>query len=256
MAEFFDEERLGDRVLRMTLNRPPANALTVEFLGALDGRLRDLAHEGNVRALLITGAGRALSAGLDLKQAPGFTRAQQTAMVDGLNRVFANLYAFPKPVITAVNGPAIAGGLFFVLAADYRIAAPGALFGLTEVRIGARFPVSPLEIARAELAPAAARRILLGGRNVEAQNALATGLIDEIAAPDGLLARSEAVAHDYAAIPPKAFAGVKAQLRAPALATMNAAIANKTDPTRDGWYTDETPDAMRALFETARSTRR
>ena len=76
-----------------------------------------------------------LSGGFDLKAAQGFTSAEEMDIVDHLNADFATMYAFPKPLITAANGAAIAGGLFFVLTADYTVAIPQAKFGLAEVRV-------------------------------------------------------------------------------------------------------------------------
>lgn len=251
VPKFLREELLGDNVLKIELDRPPANALTVAFLDEIENRLAALRSGNTVRAIIITGAGKALSAGLDLKEAQHFSAGQQSAMADALNRAYGALYSFPKPVIAAVNGPAIAGGLFFVLTADYRIAAPQALFGLTEVRVGVQFPVAPLEIARAELAPAQARRFLLSGRNAGTDTALDAGVIDEVVEPDALMKRSFAVARDYAALPPKAFAGIKAQLRAPALSAIRAAIEQRNDPTLEGWFTDETAEAARILLATA-----
>ena len=251
MADFLVEQDLGEGVRVLRLNRPPASALNTPFLLSIAQRLNELAHMNDLRALVLTGSGKVLSAGLDLKEAVEFSLTEQTAVCDALNRAYGALYGFPKPVIAAVNGHAIAGGLFFVLAADYRIAAHGSRFGLTEVRVGVRFPVSALEIAREELSPTLRRRLLLSGRNVEADEALDHKMLDEVQAQDAVMSRAVSVARDYATIPPIAYRDVKRQLREPALAKIRDAIDNGNDETLDGWFTEESRAAASALLAAA-----
>ena len=251
MADFLDEEDLGEGVRVLRLNRPPASALNTPFLLSIAQRLNELAHMDTLRALVLTGTGKVLSAGLDLKEAVSFTVAEQTAVCDGLNRAYGALYGFPKPVIAATNGHAIAGGLFFVLAADYRIAAEGSRFGLTEVRVGVRFPVSALEIANQELSPTLSRRLLLSGRNIGAVEALEHKLLDEVVPLDEVMDRAVSVARDYATIPPIAYGDVKQQLRGPAMTKISDAIETGNDATLDGWFTEETRTAAMALLAAA-----
>ena len=93
--------------------------------------------------MILTGHGSVFSAGLDLKEIPRYDGAQQNRMLARLNKVIHRLYAMPIPVVAAVNGHAIAGGLVLALACDWRVAAEtGALFGLTEIRVGVPYPVS------------------------------------------------------------------------------------------------------------------
>ena len=241
-------ETRDDGIAVVTMHRAPVNALMPDFLAEVAAAAAACAADPAVRALVLTSGLKVLSGGFDLKAAQAFTRDKETAIVDHLNADFTSLYAFPKPLITAANGAAIAGGLFFVLSADYTVAARHAEFGLAEVRVGANFPVGPLEIARDALSPAARRRLMLGGRPVDAETARAMGIVDEIAEPDALLDRAVAVARDYAENPPLAYAAIKAQLRGPALKTIHDTIANGSDPTRTGWFTEETKAAMAAMI--------
>lgn len=251
MADFLEENDLGEGIRVLRLNRPPASALNTPFLLSIAQRLNELAQFDDLKALVLTGTGKVLSAGLDLKQAVDFSLTEQTAVCDSLNRCYGALYGFPKPVVAAVNGHAVAGGLFFVLAADYRIAAEGSRFGLTEVRVGVRFPVSALEIAKEELSPTLRRRLLLSGRNIQTQEALDHKLIDEVVAPDQVMARALEVVRDYASIPPLAYRDVKHQLRASALAQISDAVDNGNDETLDGWFTEESRAAAASLLEAA-----
>ena len=232
----------------MTLSRLPVNALNPEFLAQIEKHLQRLEADNLVRAVVISSATKVFSAGLDLKEAVDYSVPQQTAIVDGLNSCFARLYGFPKPVVAAVNGAAIAGGLFFVLSADFAIAAEGAKLSLSEVRVGASFPVGPLEIARATLSKSSFRRILLSGRAVRADEAKAMGFIDDVQPKDLVMDRAMRVAGDYAGLPPQTFSAVKAQMRMPTLEIINDALKRNADATRDGWFTSETISAMKAAL--------
>ncbi len=238
---------LGEGVLEVRLDRAPVNALNPAFLATIRDRLQDVERDASVRAVVLTGAGRTLSGGMDLKELQGFSDADQAAMVEGLNSTYARLYGFPRPVIVAAHGAAIAGGLFFVLVSDYRVAGERAVFGLAEVRVAVRFPVGPLAIAASELSPSACRRLMLGGRNHDAAAALGMGIVDEVVPAEQVMERAVAVARDYATIAPQTFAAVKRQLRAAVLDRV--AQAQRSDPMLAGWFTGETDDAVRATLQ-------
>ena len=241
-------ETLAEGVIGMQLERPPVNALNPTFLAEMERVLESLAVDDAVRAVVLSGAGKTLSGGMDLKELLDFSAADQRAMVDGLNRTFAALYGFPKPLICAANGPAIAGGLFFILVSDYCVASERAVFGLAEMRVGIRFPVGPFEIARHELAPHACRRIMLGGASHNAATALQLGLIDEAVARDEVMARAITVAADYAGLPAQAYAHTKRQLRGEVLDRVAGVLAADSDPMSAGWATDETRVATQAML--------
>lgn len=251
MTEFLHEEDRDGGIRILRLNRPPASALNTPFLLAIAQRLNELSLKDDLRALILTGTDNVLSAGLDLKEAVDFSLEQQTAVCDALNRAYGALYGFPKPVIAAINGHAIAGGFFFVLGADYRIASQRARFGLTEVRVGVRFPIAALEMAREELSPTMRRRLLLSGRNISAEEAREHNVLDEVVSPDQVMERALEFAQDYATIPPIAYGDVKKQLREKALDRIRDAIETRNDPTLDGWFTDESKAAAAALLEQA-----
>lgn len=252
MTDTLLHELTDDGIAIITLNRPPVNALSPDYMLALEHLLKQLAQDDGVGALVITSPLKVFSAGLNLKQLVDYDVVQQTAIVDGLGSLFARLYAFPKPVIIAAGGAAIAGGMFFVLTADFTVAGQGARLGLSEVRIGVSFPQSLLEIARDALSKPAFRRILLSGALLDAAEALKLGLVDEVQPVGQVQQRAMAVARDYAALPPKTFAAIKAQMRQPALDVINQALKSNTDPARQGWFTEETIEAIKAVLAPAR----
>lgn len=243
----FTVEDLGDGITRLMLHRAPVNALTPAFLDALSGFYDDVATDPDVCAIIVASAQKVLSAGLDLKEAQGFDKADEMEIVRGLNQSFTKLYGLPKPTICAVNGAAIAGGFFFVLGCDYRIGSTRASVGLAEVRVGATLPAGPEAIAKAELHPNDLRKLLLSGQPMNAQQALAAGILDEVVDPDELSEHALKVAQSYAVLPLKTYATAKRQLRQETVQHIETAMKNGANTPKGGWFSDETKPAMKAM---------
>ncbi|ASM72337.1 multifunctional fatty acid oxidation complex subunit alpha [Pseudosulfitobacter pseudonitzschiae] len=237
----------GNGIRELVLERAPVNALDPKILMGFQDVMNDLSSDDNVRSIVLSSGCKVFSAGLNLKKARHFDEDDQRAIVNGLNQGFMALFASPKPVICAINGPAIAGGLFFVLASDHRIAVPHAQFGLAEVRVGVGFPAGPLGIARAMLDANMTRRMMMRGQPIDVHAALAAGLVDEIVASEDLAQAAMDAARDFAQIPPQAYAAVKSQLRADTIARIAQAVAVETAADLP-WYTDETAAAMARMI--------
>ena len=235
-------------VVCLTLNHAPVNAISAQGLMQFAQTIKVLEADASVRAIVIASPFKVFSAGLNLKQAQGFDLAAQHAIVTALNDGFLALFACKKPVVVAVNGAAIAGGLFYVLASDYRVAVPKASFGLAEVRVGADFPLGPLEIARATLSPNDLRRLMLTGQPMSAEDARLSGIVDRVVEPDELMEAALAEAAQLGQIPPRTFAAVKRQIRGQAIALIEAGIAAGANAPEDGWFNAETVPAMRAMI--------
>jgi enoyl-CoA hydratase len=235
-------EEHGELAL-VRIDRPPANALDLELLD--DGRqaLEELAA-AEPGAVVLTGREGFFSAGVDLKLAPTLDPAGQSAMVQGINRLFAGWYSFPRPVVAAVNGHAIAGGLILALCADHRVGGGGKL-GLTELRAGIGYPLAAMTVVRAELAPAAARELVLRAQLVDPEEALRLGALDELVSEGEVLARALEVAGELAALPRDAYGRIKRQLRGEAIAAL-AAIGE--DPLLTSWIPSEAGDAASAIL--------
>jgi enoyl-CoA hydratase len=229
------EDRDGVRVV--VINRPPANALVPELMEEGRALVGELIREPP-EAIVLTGAGDFFSGGVDLKVAPTLSLDDQRRMVEGINALFAAWYGYPHPVVAAVNGHAVAGGLILALCADHRIAAAGATYGLTEVRVGIPYPAAALGVVKAELEPGVARRLVLGAELIDAERAHEWGLVDEVAPPEGVLGRALEAARDLAALPAHTFAAVKRQLRATALQAITSGI--EEDPAATSWLHGET----------------
>jgi enoyl-CoA hydratase len=192
------------------------NALDLELCRAIEQTMRDLDDpEGPVQAVVVTGAGRVFSAGVDLNRVVDGGAAYVAEFLPALSGAFRSVFDLGKPVVAAVNGHAIAGGCVLAAACDHRImAAKSGRIGVTELRVGVPFPAAALEIMRFTLGPAGVRQAIFGGANHKPEAALALGLVDELSDLDALLNQAVAVAGTMTTvIPADTFRYTKAQLR-------------------------------------------
>lgn len=197
----------------ITLNRPDKrNALDATLRSALIAALADVERDDAVRVIVITGAGeKAFVAGADLAELAARTVAEQ-ALLMTQPRVFDALAAVRRPVIAAVNGACLGGGLELALACDVRIAAQGATFGAPEVRLGLIPGGGGTQRLPRIVGTGAAMRLALTGEAIDAAEALRIGLVDEVAAGDAV-ARAVAVAERIAANSPVAVRAAKEAIR-------------------------------------------
>ncbi|HEX6117753.1 MAG TPA: enoyl-CoA hydratase/isomerase family protein [Solirubrobacterales bacterium] len=235
-----------DGIAVVTMKRPPANALAPDLLEE-GAELMDGLRADPPDAVVITGSQGFFSGGVDLKLAPTLTAEEQAGMVAGINRLFIDWYSFPRPVVAAVSGHAVAGGMILALCADRRIGSGAATYGLTELRVGVPYPAAAIGCVRAELSPAAARRLVLEAELIDGEAALGYGLVDELLPADAVLGRARQVAAGLAELPARAYETVKGQLRGPVIERMRAGAAD--DPMSAGWIAAETADAARAAIE-------
>lgn len=192
-----------DGLLRIVrLNRPDkANALTAEMLDALARAVEDAIA---ARALILTGEGRVFSAGADLEAA-----AAGLATSPLWERLSSAIAAFPGLTIAALNGTLAGGACGMALACDLRIAVPGAKIFYPVMRLGyLPQPSDPARLA-ALVGPARAKLLLMAGARIEAEEALAWGLIDRIAPPEALLDTARALCADVLAASPVHAAAIK-----------------------------------------------
>jgi enoyl-CoA hydratase/carnithine racemase len=218
----------------LTFDAPPANAVDLEFTSALIARLDTLRAFSGIRAAIVTGAGGAFCAGVNVKVVPGYDADARRAMVGNINRMATALYALPFPVIAAVNGPAIGGGMVLAMACDFRVAArETARFALAEVTANIPYPAVPLIVLQDSLDPSTRRDLMLTGRILDANGAVTMRIVDHVVEATALLDAARMMATTLAKAP--GYARVKAQLRAPALQRMRAAIERGDDPMLQEW---------------------
>jgi methylglutaconyl-CoA hydratase len=184
----------------VTLNRPDKrNAISSAMIDELLAALNVADNDGAVRVLILTGAGKAFCSGMDLETLQSIanqTGAQNLADSRQMARMFHRIYSFPKPLITAVNGAAIAGGCGIATFSDITLAVPEAKFGYTEVRIGF-IPALVSVLLRRQIGEKHARELLLTGTIIDAAEAFRLGMVTEIVAAADLLKRAHEVATKF-----------------------------------------------------------
>ncbi|MFL5887865.1 MAG: enoyl-CoA hydratase/isomerase family protein [Solirubrobacteraceae bacterium] len=236
-----------DDVAVVRVDRPPANAMDPGLLADAVAATEDIAA-AEPAAVVLTGRPGFFSAGADLKVVPTLDADGQRAMVDGINGLCMAWYGLPRPVVCAVNGHAIAGGLVFALCADYRVAAADGRYGLTELRAGVPYPTMAIAVVAAELSAPATRRLVLRADLVDAADLRELGAFDEVVPNDEVLDRALAVARDLAALPSSAYAATKRRLRAPTLALAARLQAGEADPLGDAWTDADTASRAAAIL--------
>lgn len=214
------------------IDRPPANAISIELLDELVDALEGLAAEAPA-AVVIAGRVGFFSAGVDLKAVPGYGPDEQRRMVSGINRMVLAAYGMPCPVVAAVTGHAIAGGLVLALCADLRIASLEGRYGLTEIKVGVPYPQAAIGVVRAELPSHAARRLVLSNELIDATEALGLGLFDYVLERDAVLPRALELATAMAAFPADVYAATKRELRGQPLDAIRAAV--ESEPLLESW---------------------
>lgn len=204
-------ERRGPVVL-LTMNRPEArNALDTSLLEDLASAVEASGRDESVRALVLTGAGAAFCAGADLQGLASLREADQAENLQDcrrFQRLFRALATCPKPVVGAVNGPALAGGCGVATCCDLLLAAPEASFGYPEVKVGFVAAMVLVFLAR-QLGERRARELLLTGASIDADKALAWGLVHHVMPVEALVEEAVAHARQLAAGAPSALALTK-----------------------------------------------
>jgi len=209
--------QVHDHTGTIVLSRPEKrNALTRQMMAEIEQAFRDLHLEKKVRAVVLTGSGPAFCAGMDLgemsqtaQQSDAYALWEQDARA--YRELVETMLRFPKPIIAAVDGAAVAGGMGLVLASDIVVASSGAKFGLPEPKRGlVAGIVAPLLNFR--LGGSRAAYLLLTGRLIEAAEAQQMGLVHEIVASQQIWARASQIAVECGQSAPEAIAMTKKML--------------------------------------------
>ena len=236
----------GIRILKLAHGK--VSAIDIELGEALIAEFRD-ASDPSVKAVIVTGAGSSFSAGVDLfrllKDGPEYARR----FVPLLDEFLLATLTFPKPVVAAINGHAIAGGCILAAACDHRIMTEGnGRIGIPELAVGVPFPALPLQIMAARVADGPLRDLVFSGRTVQIDEAKTMGLIDEKCPSGMLLDRATEIAHKLASIPQGAFALTKEAFYSPVLARVRQ-LADLNARVAEAWLQPHTYDTIRAYLD-------
>jgi 2-(1,2-epoxy-1,2-dihydrophenyl)acetyl-CoA isomerase len=237
MSDFHDIRfAVEDGVATITLHRPEKlNAYTTEMGDEVVTAFARCRDDANVRAVVLTGAGRAFCAGVDLEHLKAHLAGSQAAKgpklgeEDFLRKLPLDLLTFPKPVIAAINGPAIGVGVTMVLPCDVRLAAEDAKLGLTFAKLGLLPGLGSTHLLPRLVGMAKALELVLTARVVTAFEAAEIGLVNRVVGNDELLPAAHEMARAMAQHRPEVLAAAKAALRFGAEATMADAMRNEQE---------------------------
>src|SRR4051812_6334910 len=224
----------------MTMVHGKANTLDIEFCNAIAEQF-DKLRDAPAKAVVLTGQGRMFSAGVDLVRLSAGGADYVRRFLPALHRLYDAVFFFPKPVVAAVNGHAIAGGCVLECCADKRIAARGdGRIGVTELLVGVPFPPLAFEIMKFATPPRYLADGLYSGATFTPDVALTRGLVDELADGPELLDRAVAAAETLAALSPRAFAQTKQQIRQGVTDAMERHGGRVTAAAEEVWTAPET----------------
>ena len=252
-------ERRG-HVAVVTLNRPEArNAISPEMAGMMADAWQELRDDAEVRVIVVTGTGSAFCAGADLGQLiPPMsgektpeTAAEKRFVADKtlVNQCLLRDFDTEKPVIAAINGHAIAGGMELVQGTDIRVAVPGARIGVQEVK-WAIFPAGGSSVRIPQQMPfAKAMELLLTGDTIMSEEALALGFLNYVVEPDQLMPKAMEIAEKIAANGPLAVKAIRASARACLGLPEKQALALELEHAGPVFQTEDAREGPRAFME-------
>lgn len=201
-------DRPAAGVLRLTFNRPDVlNAFDTATFAAFDEQLAQAAEDGEIRAIILAArGGKAFSAGFDIHEMAAFDGTAMRHAFETRDPVFGRVAAHPLPIIAAVDGICYGAGALLALACDIRLASSAFRLKVTAVGYGGANATWSLPRL---VGPARAKEILMTGRTVEAEEARAIGLVNDVVDAADLAGRAVAMAQTIAAYPPHGIAGIK-----------------------------------------------
>jgi enoyl-CoA hydratase/carnithine racemase len=233
--------------LVVTLNRPPANAISEPLMRDLDAALSEVEHDDTVRAVVVTGAGdKIFCAGADLGSA--FSGGDVEAFIRFGNDVLRRIERFPKPVIAAMNGHALGGGCEIAMACHFRLLKEGARMGQTESNLGIIPGYGGTQRLPRLIGRTKALEFLILGTQIPAEECLALGLVNRLTREGETLAEGKALARQIAARPPIATRVLIEAVADGLDAPIDRALEIEMRAFRQTLRTDDAAEGIQAFF--------
>jgi enoyl-CoA hydratase/carnithine racemase len=230
------------------LSRGKVNALNDDVVAKLQSAFQELEADATVSAVILTGAGKFFSFGFDIPQFLSYSKSDFERYLRAFSALCLYLFTYPKPVIAALNGHAIAGGCMLATACDVRLMVTGkARIALNEITFGASVFDWSVAMLRCCVGHRNAERILYNGQMYSAEEALQLGLVDRFCSAEALSAMALEVAEEFARKDGQAFRYLKNLLRGPIAEEIHRQGEKSIREFVDVWYSEETWKKLQAI---------
>ncbi len=235
-------------IATVVIDRPKVNAINEQVVSELRDVFRELALNEDVRAVILTGKGSFFSFGFDIPGFMDYTREAFYRFIMSFSDLVQRIFVFPKPVIAALNGHAVAGGCVLAIACDRRVMVGGkAKIALNELTLGASVFTSIAEILKYTVGSRNAQIILYTGKMNSAEEALAFGLVDKVVSEGDLNDAAVSAARELAGWDVFAFGSVKRLLRKEALDRIENHEKGSVSEFIDIWYSENTWEKLKKI---------
>jgi enoyl-CoA hydratase len=242
------ECKLEGGIATIIIDNPPMNPLCKDAIDGLRDSFNLLLNESDVRAVILTGAGdKAFVAGADIKEFPTWTTdvAEDTGAKG--QRVFSQIENFPAPVIAAINGFALGGGLELALSCDIRLASENATMGLPEVSLGIIPGYGGTQRLSRTINVGDAKKLIYTAGMIKADEALRLGLVQEVLPSDQLMERAQKLAKKIASNAPIAVKGAKRAVNSERNLSIQQGLAVELSVTRETFGTEDKKEGVDAF---------
>jgi Delta3-Delta2-enoyl-CoA isomerase len=235
-------------IAQVLLKRGKVNAINEQLVDEIAGCLSRAAADPEIRAVILTGEGSFFSFGFDIPEFLGYSRESFSSFLKRFTSLYAYMFTYPKPLVAALNGHAVAGGCMIALACDYRIMVSGkARISLNEITFGSTVFAGSVEMLQFVIGAKNAQAVLHDGAMYSAETASQLGMIDQISCNDKLMDDARDVAKRLAAKDAAAYRSIKDLLRAAVADDM----AKKEDESVQEfvriWYSENTWKNLHAI---------
>jgi enoyl-CoA hydratase/carnithine racemase len=239
---------ITDGIAEARLKRGKVNALSEPAVEEIADCLRSLAADLDTRAVILTGDGAFFSFGFDIPEFLGYSRESFAKFLQRFTALYSYLFTYPKPIVAALNGHAIAGGCMLALACDYRIMVSGkAKISLNEISFGSSVFAGSVGMLRFLVGGKNAQAILYNGTMYSAEMAVQLGMIDKVSSTESLMKDAREMAQRMTGKDPAAFRSIKNLLRAPVAEDMARDEERSVQESVSIWYSESTRQNLRGI---------
>lgn len=247
--------KVEDGVAVVTLSREHANAIDDGLVEGLIGAFHEAEDDPAIRGVLLRAEGKLFCPGLDLQDLLPLDRPAIERFMSRFSACVLVMYAFPKPVIAAIHGHALAGGFVLALTADWRLSRRGAMVGLNEIKVGVPLPYGVAHIVRESVPKVRETEVALLGRNYRDEEALAAGLVHEVVDADGFDEAVRVRLEEFVSKDGAAFAVTKRYLRSATIERVRAQAGALLPEFLDAWFSVPTRARMEQIVAGLRKGR-